>query len=194
MDEQVLAAMARWPSVPAVAGWLSLDVRGQWRLHPDGRGREGGPGVSISNPQILAFMSRNYSHDGQGRWFFQNGPQRVFVRLDATPRIAQIGADGTQLIDHTGHSCQQPVAWLVDEACRLYLLDSAGPMLIDDRALTAVTQAMEADAQSLERLLDAPSMPLTARAIGITQALPVEPVHSTDLSARFNFQPNPSAD
>ncbi|MGB3277244.1 MAG: DUF2946 family protein, partial [Castellaniella sp.] len=30
MDDQVLAAMARWPNVPAVHGWLSLTARGQW--------------------------------------------------------------------------------------------------------------------------------------------------------------------
>src|SRR3546814_12269321 len=36
MDENVIAAMARWPDVPDVFGWLSLTERGQWRLHPQG--------------------------------------------------------------------------------------------------------------------------------------------------------------
>ena len=32
MDESVIRAMDRWPDVPAVYGWLELDVRGRWRL------------------------------------------------------------------------------------------------------------------------------------------------------------------
>jgi hypothetical protein len=31
------------------------------------------------------FIQRNYDHDAQGQWFFQNGPQRVYVELEATP-------------------------------------------------------------------------------------------------------------
>ncbi|HMN64893.1 MAG TPA: DUF2946 family protein, partial [Burkholderiaceae bacterium] len=37
MDEQVLHAMARWPDVPAVWGWLRLDRRGRWLLVDRGR-------------------------------------------------------------------------------------------------------------------------------------------------------------
>lgn len=85
MDDDVKAALVRWPNVPAVAGWLSLDGRGRWHLHPQGDAAEGGPGESITNTQILAFIERNYEHDDQGRWFFQNGPQRVYVRIDAAP-------------------------------------------------------------------------------------------------------------
>ncbi|MBP7581842.1 MAG: DUF2946 family protein, partial [Vogesella sp.] len=32
MDALVLAAMDKWPNVPAVYGWLRLDARGQWWL------------------------------------------------------------------------------------------------------------------------------------------------------------------
>jgi hypothetical protein len=194
MDEQVLAAMARWPSVPAVAGWLSLDVRGQWRLHPDGRGREGGPGTSISNPQILAFISRNYSHDNQGRWFFQNGPQRVYVRLDATPRIAQIDPSGQGLMDHTTRPCRALLAWLIDEQSQLYLVDAEGPLRLDDRALPAVIAAIEADGQTVESLLDSTAPGLSAHALGIAQALPLERVLQAELPARFGYQVNPQPD
>ncbi|XOT98625.1 DUF2946 family protein, partial [Alcaligenes pakistanensis] len=33
------------------------------------------------------FFNRNYQADEKGRWFIQNGPQRVYVRLDAAPLI-----------------------------------------------------------------------------------------------------------
>jgi hypothetical protein len=60
VDEIVLRAQAKWPGVPDVYGWLSLDRRGRWLLC-----------------------------DARGRWFFQNGPQRVFVRLAYTPLVAR---------------------------------------------------------------------------------------------------------
>ena len=32
MDETGLRSMAKWPNVPAVYGWLTLDRRGNWLL------------------------------------------------------------------------------------------------------------------------------------------------------------------
>ncbi|MBP6280161.1 MAG: DUF2946 family protein, partial [Rhodocyclaceae bacterium] len=32
MDDAVVRALAKWPDVPDVFGWLRLDKRGQWRL------------------------------------------------------------------------------------------------------------------------------------------------------------------
>src|ERR687884_636735 len=77
MDDRVLRGMAKWPNVPAVYGWLGLDRRGNWLLKSE----------PITNPVITAFISRNYERDGHGRWFFQNGPQRVFVALAYTPHV-----------------------------------------------------------------------------------------------------------
>jgi len=87
MDQSVLDAVKRWPNVPAVYGWLSLSARGEWKLHPLGDAQLGGPGEGISNIQILGFINRNYADQPDGAWFFQNGPQRVYVRLDAAPLI-----------------------------------------------------------------------------------------------------------
>ena len=64
MDDSVLRGLAKWPDVPAVYGWLSLDRRGHWRIK----------GEHIGNPTVSAFIGRNYEYDSQGRWFFQNGP------------------------------------------------------------------------------------------------------------------------
>ena len=33
------------------------------------------------------FIARNYEADEHGRWFFQNGPQRVFVDLELAPLV-----------------------------------------------------------------------------------------------------------
>ncbi|MEK7945343.1 DUF2946 family protein [Pigmentiphaga sp. YJ18] len=153
MDSDVLAAMARWPDVPDAYGWLSLDARGRWRLHPAGDALAGGPGVSISNTGILAFIGRNYAHDEQGRWFFQNGPQRVFVRLDAAPLILrQSDAAGT-LSTHAGHDVSRVDRWALDAEGRLYAATEYGPAMVEDRYLSDVLERMKL--ASGQPLLDA---------------------------------------
>jgi hypothetical protein len=136
MDKSVLQAIERWPNVPAVFGWLSLTARGQWRLHPDGQAMHGSTGESISNPQILSFIDRNYACDDRHRWFFQNGPQRVYVRLDAAPWI--INADNTTgaLTTHTGLAVQRVKALAIDDAGHLYLETEHGYGLLIDRDLS----------------------------------------------------------
>ncbi len=138
MDDDVIKAMARWPDVPAVYGWLSLDPRGRWRLHPLGDARDGGPGEAISNPAILAFISRNYGPDEMRRWFFQNGPQRVFVRVDAAPLVLRMSDQEGRLATHTGARVTGITRWLMDESGRLFALTDGGGAMVEDRELEAV--------------------------------------------------------
>ena len=49
MDESVVAALAKWPNVPAVFGLLALTGRGEWRLR----------GEPIANVAIRDFIGRN---------------------------------------------------------------------------------------------------------------------------------------
>ncbi|NGM87254.1 DUF2946 family protein [Parapusillimonas sp. SGNA-6] len=179
MDEQVLAAMARWPNVPDVYGWLSLTEQGQWRLHPRGdaltpaRGDATagssddvplpdttagvyGPGEPITSPPILHFIDRNYSHDDQGQWYFQNGPQKVYVRLDAAPYVLHTSTnpeDGLALHTHNGLGVDAVASWWLDETGRLFAMTDHGPGLVAGRDLPAVLTALRTTNGS--RLLDA---------------------------------------
>ena len=144
MDASVIDAIKRWPNVPAVSGWLSLDERGHWRLHPGGTAAQGGPGEGIGNPRITAFIGRNYGDDGAGRWFFQNGPQRVYVRLDAAPYIIEVGGDGNSLQTHTGKAVRQVSSWWLDHEGRLYASTDAGPGMIAGRDLPQVLEQLHA--------------------------------------------------
>lgn len=152
MDDQVIAAMAKWPDVPAVYGWLSLTETGQWRLHPQGDAlqRLDSAGEDITSPQILAFMDRNYDADSHGQWYFQNGPQRVYVRLDAAPLIVHTTTDpasgALKLRTHTGLDVQEILALYLDETGRLYAATDRGPALLAGRDLPSVLDALELDA------------------------------------------------
>lgn len=128
MDEIVLRGMAKWPNVPSVFGWLSLDRRGNWLIR----------GERIAHPVVSAFISRNYEHDDEGRWFFQNGPQRVFVTLDYTPfvyRVVSTDHRPLALECHTGTSVTAVQAGWLDDGGTLLLLTEHGIGLIHDRDL-----------------------------------------------------------
>ena len=129
MDESVRAAMEKWPNVPAVYGWLSLDRQGRWRLRDE----------PITHPGLVAFISRNYGHDEAGRWFFQNGPQRGFVRLEYTPWVLHVDASGT-LYTHTGRPVHSVEGAWIDEEGNLLLETEAGVGLVHGDALDTVSE------------------------------------------------------
>jgi Protein of unknown function (DUF2946) len=124
MDEMVLRSMAKWPDVPDVYGWLSLDRRGSWLLK----------GERIGNQALRDFICRNYTSDSKGRWYFQNGPQRVFVALAYTPLVLHF--EGDALVDHCGRPFQPAQAFL-DEEGSVLMPGTPGIGLLDDRDLAA---------------------------------------------------------
>jgi hypothetical protein len=124
MDDAVLRSLAKWPNVPDVYGWLSLDRRGNWLLK----------GERIGNRAFKDFISRNYASDSRGRWYFQNGPQRVFVALAYTPLVVHL--EGEALVDHCGRPFRCEQAFL-DEEGSVLMQGKPGFGLLDDRDLAA---------------------------------------------------------
>lgn len=122
MDAMVLRSLARWPDVPDVYGWLALDRRGQWRLR----------GERIGHPALRDFIGRNYACDPRGRWFFQNGPQRVFVELAYAPWVVRW--EGAGWVDQAGAPFPAGQPWL-DEEGSVLLAGRGSVALVDDRDL-----------------------------------------------------------
>jgi hypothetical protein len=122
MDESVVRGMAKWPHTPDVYGWLSLDRRGNWLLR----------GERIGNQALREFIGRNYLPDARGRWYFQNGPQRVFVKLAYTPLVLHF--EGEALFDQCGRPFAPDQAFVDDEGSVL-MQGNEGVGLLDDRDL-----------------------------------------------------------
>ncbi len=57
-------------------------------------------GSRIEHDKLLEFIQRNYDHDTDGAWFFQNGPQRVYVELEAAPLVWRVAAENFALTSH----------------------------------------------------------------------------------------------
>ncbi len=197
MDQSVKDALARWPNVPAVHGWLSLDARGRWRLHPQGQAADGGPGEPITNTQILEFIGRNYGHDEAGRWFFQNGPQRVYVRLDAAPFVLRLADDSRALITHTNAAVESVGSWWLDEHGQLYAMTPLGGGIVLDRDLPPLLDNMTTDEGApLLDALDAlaPRRAITAAFPGAYAAAPLQSIAARNIPERLGFIPCPQAD
>ena len=154
MDDIVKAALAKWPNVPDCHGWLGLDARGDWYMRDD-RCQRSGPfaaepsegvapvkGSRLLHDKLIAFIGRNYMPDEQGRWFFQNGPQRVYVELEATPWIWRLQPDGSVLA-HTGAPAGAVESALLDEAGRLYLVTALGLGLVHTSDMAQAADQVE---------------------------------------------------
>lgn len=149
MDDIVRQAMAKWPNVPDCFGWLGLDSRGQWLMRDDQAqalgafqsGQAGAKGSVLRHDKLVDFIQRNYEADARGRWYFQNGPQRVYVELESTPLVWRLN-ERYEPKAHTGQQTQV-LACLVDEAGRVYLHTPLGLGLVHTLDVAQVADALE---------------------------------------------------
>ena len=194
MDEIVKQGMAKWPNVPSVYGWLGLDRRGHWLIK----------GERISNTIVADFIGRNYERDEQGRWFFQNGPQRVFISLDYTPFIYRLpwepAAGAAQRIEtHTGRAVTQVDGAWIDNAGIVLIESEHGVGLVDDRDLERLLSCFtdthgkalteERIAAAIEQLQSSATADLAFCYRGNT--VPVSPIAAAEVPARFGFVAHP---
>lgn len=175
MDEIVKQALAKWPDVPHCYGWLGLDARGNWYLRdaevqslgPFVDGTPSSKGSMLKHEKLRDFIQRNYESDARGQWFFQNGPQRVYVELEATPWIWRLAPDASVLA-HTGRPARIQRC-IVDDEGRVYLETDIGFGLVHTQDILSAAEAIES---------------------GLW--VPVQ-LHAADLPARFVYVRSPQA-
>jgi hypothetical protein len=145
MDEIVKQAMSKWPNVPHCFGWLGLDARGNWYMRDESAQQKGSftesKGSKLTHEKLIAFIQRNYQSDTNGQWYFQNGPQRVYVELEATPWIWRIQNDGT-IQTHTGENARVQRC-LIDEEGRVYLDTEKGIGLVHSQDVIMAVDPIE---------------------------------------------------
>lgn len=204
MDDLVEKALARWPNVPAISGWLKLNTQGDWLLT--------GPvpeGLTITNARILNFIARNYASEPDGRYYFQNGPQKAYVHLAYTPwvyRIHPLQQGALMLSTHTG-LLDWPIAMFQDEQGRVLIQGEQGIGLLHSSDMDLLASNLQerdnglvhcaswtvpdVDPDSLivarTRLRRLASTPTGQRSCEFF----LEAVQSADLPGRFKFDPEP---
>jgi hypothetical protein len=160
-------------------------------------------GSVIQHLALNEFISRNYACDSLGRYFFQNGPQRVFITLDATPWIARITPteSGLQLITQCAIEIK-PHGALSDEKGNIYITGLIPQSSSDQINTTAFTKIeslsvallhdhdLELFSEQSQVQEDACSFRGSWQWNG--RSLPIEPIHSAELGERFHFIKAPS--
>lgn len=172
---------AHWPTVPACYGWLALDRRGQWRLQ----------GEPVRHPGLIQFLNRHYAHDEAGRWFVQNGPQRVYVDLLLTPWIYR--SEGAGFVSHTGQPAGEIRALYLDAEGSILIDAELGVGVLDDRDIPAVLAACT-DATGEPAGEEALLAIMAGRPHAVRhEGRPLLPLPAVDLARHFGFVRQPRA-
>jgi hypothetical protein len=188
MDEIVLRSMLKWPDVPAVYGWLSLDRRGSWMIKTFA-----GRFERIAHAAVREFIGRNYASDSEGRWYFQNGPQRVFVALDYTPWVYRLDDAGQGLLAHTGAVPRALEAVFLDDAGALLLKTEIGIGVLLDRDLSAFLERLtDVRGRTVERLLEEVAQGAEAQAMLQDKNVPIASIGAAGVPTRFGFVARPT--
>ena len=193
MDDIVKQAMAKWPNVPHCYGWLRLDARGVFRMCDEVAQKNAAAGDPIRHASLLAFIYRNYASDEHGAWFFQNGPQRVYVDLETTPFIARtdtqenfVTQDGLALKNiHT--------VWLSDQGSLLFQ-NATQIAMLDDRDIAACLSQFRLNGVvcSDAELLNWMRQPIDGCGFMVGgDVLPVKFIKSAAIAQQFGFQQKP---
>ena len=150
----------------------------------------------ITHKGLTDFISRNYACDSLGRYFFQNGPQRVFVTLDATPWVARISPieKGLQIITQCRYM-MEPSSALSDEAGNIYIV---GKVLQDQIFREVGLSVALLHDHDLDHFSQLAKLREEACSYGGSwnwqgKQLPLDPIHSEELAKRFKFVSKPSA-
>lgn len=198
MEEWVQKALQRWPNVPALFGWLTLDRRGRWLIQNE----------LITRPQIIDVINRNYAADAQGRWYFQNGPQRGYMTLEYAPLVLHTVDGGAALQTHNQLAVTEVRVAYMDEHGAIVLSTEHGPALLADDNLDWALERLRVRDRSMteEQLRHALSLPsgsrtdlalqLTQRSAGKLTTMDVSIVRLDFAAApaRLHFVRNPTAD
>ena len=162
------------------------------------------PGQVIEHSALKEFISRNYACDNTGRYFFQNGPQRVFVTLSATPWVVRIiPGENTQKMVTQCHTEINPKSAFSDEQGNIYIAGSIKQNICKDLA----TQEFNAEDRmsiallhdhDLDQFSEFAKLREEACSFGGLwnwqgKQLTLDPIHSQELSKKFGYVMQPQA-
>jgi hypothetical protein len=191
MDKIVEQAMAKWPNVPYCYGWLALDARGNWRMRDQQAQLLGLAGDKIRHAALSGFINRNYLPDARGCWYFQNGPQRVYVQLEATPYIARTDPEHGFIV-HTGEPLPPIDAVWLSDGGQLLLEWNGKIAQVDDRDVEQCISQLQLGGAAVSdgQLLTWLEAPLAEPALVLcsgARQIKVQHIVQDQISARFGF-------
>jgi hypothetical protein len=205
MDDQVIASLKKWPNIPECYGWLSLDRRGEWRMLNEYAQVNHLPGDVIHHTGLKDFIVRNYAKDELGQFFFQNGPQRVYISLAYTPWIVRLTPDSEKqwLIRTTfGHQVD-PLRCFLDEHGQILIeamytamqLNKNSPSGYDSIQVLSLGLLHDHDLEIFSNFshVSSDACSFHGEMHWQSKKIPIEPILTKDLSKQYHFIKNPQA-
>ena len=191
MDVIVEQALVKWPDVPHCYAWLALDARGNWRMRNEHAQAHDLPGDKITQPALRGFINRNYTCDQQGKWYFQNGPQRVYVDLEVAPYIAHTEPAYAFVLQTGAHLSEIDAVWLSNQG-RLFLQGDGKFAMLDDRDLAQCMANLLLNDESVadEKLMAWLEQHGTSGALSLqhdSKKISVNYIAEAAISAQFKF-------
>ena len=183
----------KWPNVPDVYNWLMLDERGDWRIKEE----------KISHKGLIDVINAHYQADDKGRWFFQNGPQRVFVTLAYTPYVLSVTSHDsiTYFKTQTNVIIRSVDRLWIDNKDRLLVSWKNGIGLVSDRDLPLLADKLTHETEPFDRMnsteLDlikqrTPSRSKTSLKLTMNQkTYDILFINAIEVSQLFGFDSNP---
>ena len=111
-------------------------------------GLPGAKGSLLRHEKLIDFIQRNYEADDQGCWYFQNGPQKVYIELEATPHVWRL-SDDFEVHSQTG-SVVKADRCLLDETGHVYLSTANGLGLVHTLDVGRLANALDLGLWSLQ--------------------------------------------
>lgn len=197
MDTTVKQAMTKWPNVPHCYGWLALDARGAWRMRDEEAQLHQLLGEKITHATLIDFIQRNYQSDACGGWYFQNGPQRVYVNLETTPYIARMDPM-LGVVLHDGERLVQIDAVWMTEQGQLIVQRERKVAMFDDRDMVDYLPLLCIDGQPAQEAVLLNWLSRSENKSVLTMQYQehhwvIQPVQSRQLESVFGFVKNPQA-
>ena len=170
-----------------------------WRMRDERAQQQNLPGDKLAHEALIAFIVRNYAADDRGCWYFQNGPQRVYVNLEATPYIVRTDPSCGWLL-HTGAAMGGIDKAVLTETGALVLRSGEIVAQLDDRDFALVLPLLRMNDEPVadETLLewmesDAHSVASTLTLTDHERQVPVHRVAAAQLAAHFGYVSEPTA-
>ena len=163
------AAIKKWPNVPSLYGWLSLDRRGRWLIKNE----------LITHTRTNLFLHKLYRKTNSGQWYVQNGPQKAFVTLEYTPYILRIEVTG-HLITHTGTLVSKLNHLIFDDEGNVLFETNLGIGLLDDRDIYKASEFIGEDITKVTKVIWKDS------------ALEVKRIRRSNIPKAYLYEPRPS--
>jgi hypothetical protein len=205
VDDSTLSSIAKWPNVPYCYGWLLLDRRGSFRIRNEYAQKNQLQGDVIQHAGLCESIKKHICLDEHQQYFYQNGPQRVYITFAYSPYVARILPNQEHrwilrnhldqeitptrcFLDEKGNvllECVVPITRCIKETeLRFVEIQHRTVALLHDHDLNIFSELSNMDFSSCGTL-------------GVFQwhgvEIPIEPIMGKDLNKEFQFKATPAA-